>query len=138
MKATSKFTIIILFAIAVAACQNDSNDDRKIDSNEFVVANGMIQSPQWLAHVVDTVARRYNPSPETGNYPYPWVYSVKYNNQDYFYVLDGLNSCSTCGTLFFTLSGEPIEGFPGKPGENLYRELSAAIEDRTLLWRHGE
>lgn len=132
MKTIYKF-IIIFLAVTITACQNDSDND----STEFAIAaNGMIQSPKWLAHVVDTIGKKY-PSPETGAYAYPLVYSVKHNNQDYFYVMDGFSSCSFCGSLFFTLSGEPIEGFPGKPGESLYRELTAALTDRILLWRPG-
>ncbi|MDR2911426.1 MAG: hypothetical protein LBV47_08735 [Bacteroidales bacterium] len=128
---------ILILAVVFAACQKDiiENEGITINSEEIVVVDNTIKSPQWLINVLDDIAHKYQPSPETGEYPYPWVYSVKHKNQGYVLVSDMLESCWTCGQLFFTLSGKPIEySSTDDLFSGLYYELSME-ENRTLLWR---
>lgn len=128
MKTISKF-IILFLAIAFVSCQ----DDDKVES-KIIVNKGQIQSPKWLIHVIDSAAHTYNPSPVTGEYPYPWVYSVSYHNQEYILVEDMLESCYTCGNLLFNSSGDPIKASEDI-GSGLYWDLLEK-GNRTLIWQH--
>ncbi len=78
MKTRKLLAMLPLIAV-LGAC----NDDLEIANNDLEIANGEvtikvnddgITSPQWLVEVVNSVAHRYNPSPDTGEYPYPQVY----------------------------------------------------------------
>ena len=122
------FAVSFLFIVSTA-CQKDN--DESIESNEVVIVDGVIKSPKWLINKVDSIAHSYTPG--EGGYLYPFIYSVKYENQEYIYINDGLNACWICGNLFYTLSGEPIGGEPNDPTVDLYNELFGE-SDRTLLW----
>lgn len=124
MKTVYKFIVLFLIFTHVACKDDFDNNVEKTDSGSV----SAVLSPQWLEHKVDSIARTYNSSPETGEYPYPWVYSVKHNKQEYILILDLLNSCWTCGHLYYTNSGEFIE-----PLSDLYISLEAE-ENRTKLW----
>ena len=66
------------------------NDDLEIANGEVTIKvnDDGITSPQWLVEVVDSVAHRYNPSPNTGEYPYPQVYIKEYGSEDYILICD--------------------------------------------------
>lgn len=86
------------------------NDDLEIANGEVTIKvndNG-ITSPQWLVEVVDSVAHRYNPSPNTGEYPYPEVYIKEYESEDYILICDYLSSHTDHANLIFTAQGEPV------------------------------
>ena len=86
------------------------NDDLEIANGEVTIKvndNG-ITSPQWLVEVVDSVAHRYSPSPDTGEYPYPEVYIKEYESEDYILICDYLSSHTDHANLIFTAQGEPV------------------------------
>ena len=86
------------------------NDDLEIANGEVTIKvndNG-ITSPQWLVEVVDSVAHRYSPSPDTGEYPYPEVYIKEYESEDYILICDYLSSHTDPANLIFTAQGEPV------------------------------
>lgn len=86
------------------------NDDLEIANGEVTIKvndNG-ITSPQWLVEVVDSVAHRYSPSPDTGEYPYPEVYIKEYESKDYILICDYLSSHTDHANLIFTAQGEPV------------------------------
>ena len=61
------------------SCQKDNiNEGNKINDDTVIIASGKISSPQWLISEVNKIAQKHLPSPDTGEYLYPWVYSVKY------------------------------------------------------------
>lgn len=130
MKTTST-SIILFLAIAFLSCQKHDNSLESV--NNIIVANGKIKNPTWLVHIVDSVAHLYKPSPVTHEFPYPWVYSVSHKDQEYILVVDGFNSCYTCGNLFFSVSGDYIHA-SDYPNTGLYEKLSEE-ENRTLIWR---
>lgn len=129
--------IALLLSISLfGACQDDVIDDNigdEFSSQELKIniSDGKIKSPSWLVTTIDTVARRYNKSPGTGSYPYPWVYQMNYDGEEFVYVADGLSSCLTCGTLFFTKKGDPVN-----PDTELYKQLFSQ-KTWTLVWHEG-
>ncbi|MDL2265882.1 hypothetical protein LJC57_01690 [Parabacteroides sp. OttesenSCG-928-G07] len=123
---------IFFFVLIVTACQNDVTEDiipEKVTNDDVrhteisLDEGNMIISPEWLANVVDSVN---NLSP-TGR-RHPWVYSVRHNEKEYFFVCDGVNSSIANGYLYFTSSGEAIPY-----NSDLYNVLSAE-DDRVLVW----
>lgn len=128
---TKSTLVMLLLAIAFVSCQKDMKESYMAE-NAIVVANNQIKSPGWLIHTIDSVAQSYLPSPTTNEYIYPWVYTVSHENKEYILVYDMLNSCSYCGILFFTLSGNPIQ----LPDE-LYMEL-VQKENRVLIWKETD
>ena len=126
---------LLLGILAGTAC-NKQDDVILTSSHDIVIANGRILSPKWLVHEMKAMADRYNPSPGTGEKPLPWVYAVEHQGKEYILLLDGLNSCWTCGLRCFTLSGDRIEPDPNNPLSGLYGDLSNE-KGRTLLWRQG-
>lgn len=86
------------------------NDDLEITNGEVTIKvnDDGITSPQWLVEVVDSVAHRYSPSPDTGEYPYPEVYIKEYESEDYILICDYLSSHTDNANLIFTAQGEPV------------------------------
>ena len=86
------------------------NDDLEIANGEVTIKvnDDGITSPQWLVEVVDSVAHRYSPSPDTGEYPYPQVYIKEYESEDYILICDYLSSHTDNANLIFTAQGEPV------------------------------
>lgn len=86
------------------------NDDLEIANGEVTIKvnDDGITSPQWLVEVVDSVAHRYSPSPDTGKYPYPEVYIKEYESEDYILICDYLSSHTDHANLIFTAQGEPV------------------------------
>lgn len=86
------------------------NDDLEIANGEVTIKvnDDGITSPQWLVEVVDSVAHRYSPSPDTGEYPYPEVYIKEYESEDYILICDYLSSHTDNANLIFTAQGEPV------------------------------
>lgn len=86
------------------------NDDLEIANGEVTIKvnDDGITSPQWLVEVVDSVAHRYSPSPDTGEYPYPEVYIMEYESEDYILICDYLSSHTDNANLIFTAQGEPV------------------------------
>lgn len=86
------------------------NDDLEIANGEVTIKvnDDGITSPQWLVEVVDSVAHRYSPSPDTGEYPYPEVYIKEYESEDYILICDYLSSHTDHANLIFTAQGEPV------------------------------
>lgn len=86
------------------------NDDLEIANGEVTIKvnDDGITSPQWLVEVVDSVAHRYSPSPNTGEYPYPEVYIKEYESEDYILICDYLSSHTDHANLIFTAQGEPV------------------------------
>lgn len=86
------------------------NDDLEIANGEVTIKvnDDGITSPQWLVEVVDSVAHRYSPSPDTGEYPYPQVYIKEYESEDYILICDYLSSHTDHANLIFTAQGEPV------------------------------
>ncbi|MDR2911425.1 MAG: hypothetical protein LBV47_08730 [Bacteroidales bacterium] len=127
MKTICRLLILVLAVVVFAACQKDIIENNGINkgSEEIVVVDNTIKSPQWLINVLDDIAHKYQPSPETGIYPYPTVYSVEYKGEEYILVSDVWSA--TIGQYFYTLSGEPVDMF-----SDLYEVLSDA--NRTHLW----
>lgn len=122
----------LLLLIAFTTCQKDND---KFETYGIVtIVDGKITGPEWLVHKVDSVAHKYNPSPVTGEYSYPQVYLVKHKKQEYILIENGLSSTTYFGRIYFTLSGEPIGGYPEAPTIDLYTDLDAE-KNRTLLWR---
>ncbi len=123
-----------LLAFALTACQKNTGDGIVPDGGEpfeVTIEDNTITGPQWLVHTVDSVADTYRPAPAGGRI-YPSVYGVEYGGQDYIYVVDWLESCWTCGNMYFTLSGASVD-----PGTSLYEELTEARprDGYRLLWR---
>lgn len=105
MKTRKLLAMLPLIAV-LGAC----NDDLEIANGEVTIKvndNG-ITSPQWLVEVVDSVAHRYSPSPDTGEYPYPEVYIKEYESEDYILICDYLSSHTDHANLIFTAQGEPV------------------------------
>lgn len=86
------------------------NDDLEIANGEVTIKvnDDGITSPQWLVEIVDSVAHRYSPSPDTGEYPYPEVYIKEYESEDYILICDYLSSHTDHANLIFTAQGEPV------------------------------
>ena len=100
----------LLATLPLIAVLGACNDDLEIANGEVTIKvndNG-ITSPQWLVEVVDSVAHRYSPSPDTGEYPYPQVYIKEYESEDYILICDYLSSHTDHANLIFTAQGEPV------------------------------
>lgn len=100
----------LLATLPLIAVLGACNDDLEIANGEVTIKvndNG-ITSPQWLVEVVDSVAHRYSPSPDTGEYPYPEVYIKEYESEDYILICDYLSSHTDHANLIFTAQGEPV------------------------------
>jgi hypothetical protein len=134
MKTISKF-VIFFCAIALTACQDDTEQETIHSVSDIKIANGMIQSPQWLVDEVNRIADKYSPASATGEKLYPWVYSVKYNGHTYILVADPASG--TIGHNYFSLSGESVE-----IGSDLYKKLIEAVRESGiggydgLVWRY--
>ena len=105
MKTRKLLAMLPLIAV-LGAC----NDDLEIANGEVTIKvnDDGITSPQWLVEVVDPVAHRYSPSPDTGEYPYPEVYIKEYESEDYILICDYLSSHTDHANLIFTAQGEPV------------------------------
>lgn len=105
MKTRKLLAMLPLIAV-LGAC----NDDLEIANGEVTIKvnDDGITSPQWLVEVVDSVAHRYSPSPDTGEYPYPQVYIKEYESEDYILICDYLSSHTDHANLIFTAQGEPV------------------------------
>lgn len=105
MKTRKLLAMLPLIAV-LGAC----NDDLEIANGEVTIKvnDDGITSPQWLVEVVDSVAHRYSPSPDTGEYPYPQVYIKEYESEDYILICDYLSSHTDNANLIFTAQGEPV------------------------------
>lgn len=100
----------LLATLPLIAVLGACNDDLEIANGEVTIKvndNG-ITSPQWLVEIVDSVAHRYSPSPDTGEYPYPEVYIKEYESEDYILICDYLSSHTDHANLIFTAQGEPV------------------------------
>lgn len=100
----------LLATLPLIAVLGACNDDLEIANGEVTIKvnDDGITSPQWLVEVVDSVAHRYNPSPNTGEYPYPEVYIKEYESEDYILICDYLSSHTDHANLIFTAQGEPV------------------------------
>lgn len=100
----------LLATLPLIAVLGACNDDLEIANGEVTIKvnDDGITSPQWLVEVVDSVAHRYNPSPDTGEYPYPEVYIKEYESEDYILICDYLSSHTDHANLIFTAQGEPV------------------------------
>lgn len=138
MKTTVRFLLLSL-VIALSACGNDLDNEgiknnNQIEMEGIIVSNNQIQSPEWLIHIIDSVASTKVPG-ANGTKLYPWVYTIEHNSQTYVHVMDYTNSCHSCGNLVYTLSGEPIVPAVGT-NNSLYDLLTELDSDhRTLVWR---
>ena len=105
MKTRKLLAMLPLIAV-LGAC----NDDLEIANGEVTIKvnDDGITSPQWLVEVVDSVAHRYSPSPDTGEYPYPEVYIKEYESEDYILICDYLSSHTDHANLIFTAQGKPV------------------------------
>ena len=106
------YYLIIMLAFTLNACDNEMDNmqggDKEIltSSSEIVIKDGKITYPKWLVNVVDSVAHSHVKGTD---YPYPWVFTIQGDGKEHILVLDGVNSCASCGQLLFLLSGERIE-----------------------------
>lgn len=100
----------LLATLPLIALLGACNDDLEIANGEVTIKvnDDGITSPQWLVEVVDSVAHRYSPSPDTGEYPYPQVYIKEYESEDYILICDYLSSHTDHANLIFTAQGEPV------------------------------
>lgn len=100
----------LLATLPLIALLGACNDDLEIANGEVTIKvnDDGITSPQWLVEVVDSVAHRYSPSPDTGEYPYPEVYIKEYESEDYILICDYLSSHTDHANLIFTAQGEPV------------------------------
>lgn len=111
------YYLIIMLAFTLNACDNEMDNmqggDKEIltSSSEIVIKDGKITYPKWLVNVVDSVAHSHVKGTD---YPYPWVFTIQGDGKEHILVLDGVNSCASCGQLLFLLSGERIEKFPNE------------------------
>ena len=109
------YYLIIMLAFTLNACDNEMDNmqggDKEIltSSSEIVIKDGKITYPKWLVTVVDSVAHSHVKGTD---YPYPWVFTIQGDGKEHILVLDGVNSCASCGQLLFLLSGERIENSP--------------------------
>ena len=129
---------ILFLALAAMACQQDpAEEPTTVGDITITTAGGMIRSPKWLADKVEEVADLYSLTP-SGEKHYPWVLLVKYEGQEYIWVMDGVTQTVVGSHLFFTLSGEPIEGLSDLWKE-LYETAGLGLIDKDdcyLLWRY--
>lgn len=100
----------LLATLPLIALLGACNDDLEIANGEVTIKvnDDGITSPQWLVEIVDSVAHRYSPSPDTGEYPYPEVYIKEYESEDYILICDYLSSHTDHANLIFTAQGEPV------------------------------
>lgn len=100
----------LLATLPLIAVLGACNDDLEIANGEVTIKvnDDGITSPQWLVEIVDSVAHRYSPSPDTGEYPYPQVYIKEYESEDYILICDYLSSHTDHANLIFTAQGEPV------------------------------
>ncbi len=138
MKTIYKLGIFFL-VIAFTACQNDMDNinnpnEELAESNEIVIIDGVIKSPQWLIQVHDSISKLRIPYPDTKIEPYYLpIYSFKYNNEEYILIWDWYNSSILDGDFYFTLSGEQID-----KGSDLFLTLMHDDKkERTCLWWSG-
>lgn len=119
MKTRKLLAMLPLIAV-LGAC----NDDLEIANGEVTIKvnDDGITSPQWLVEVVDSVAHRYSPSPDTGEYPYPEVYIKEYESEDYILICDYLSSHTDHANLIFTAQGEPVLPEEGN-NDSLYNRI---------------
>jgi len=115
MKKHLRLTVLLAFLVpSLLSCQDDddiSSDFLKDsiesfeDSDGFVIKDGMIAQPEWLASAVDSVALSHKPN-EFGHYTYPMVFKVSHEGKDYYLVDDPWKS--TMDYVVLTLKGERI------------------------------
>jgi len=98
-------------------------------------ANGWITSPAWLRHVIDSL--RYCGGGA------PMIYSIRHNEQDYFYFSGGGSFWT--GLRFHHCTGEPIRSPDGRPTEltlelnaEWYKIIEAGKEQEHLIWRRPQ
>ena len=123
----------LLATLPLIAVLGACNDDLEIANGEVTIKvndNG-ITSPQWLVEVVDSVAHRYNPSPNTGEYPYPQVYIKEYGSEDYILICDYASSDLYKGNLIFTPQGEPVLPEEGN-NDSLYERIRTQGESQKV------
>jgi len=134
MKTIFKSCILFLsYAFLFVTCQNDMDftntniiDEAITDSKDIIVADGFIKNPKWLAHIVDSIGRHYQPTPGTGQLLYPFVFAVQHKNQEYICVCDAFSSA--CNNHYYTLLGNLVD-----PHSGYWFDLDEEKE-RTLLW----
>ncbi|MDR2894011.1 MAG: hypothetical protein LBU97_00945 [Alistipes sp.] len=138
MKTTRKFTILFL-ALVQAACMETFIEPEPDDVVK--IADGMIQSPQWLVDEVNRIADLSGPT-GTGEKLYPWVYYVPYNGRNFIYIHGVVGGCYICGNFYFTFSGEPVRveadhrlGLYGEL-EEARRKSGIGNDYNNLLWRY--
>ena len=128
------YYLIIMLAFTLNACDNEMDNmqggDKEIltSSSEIVIKDGKITYPKWLVNVVDSVAHSHVKGTD---YPYPWVFTIQGDGKEHILVLDGVNSCASCGQLLFLLSGERIEKFPN---ECIRDRLRQKLKEQPLLF----
>ncbi len=121
---------ILFLAIASVSCKKDPPEEP--EAFDFKVADGMIQSPQWL---VDKVNYHYEQS-SWGIKTYPSVYRIEYNGRKYIWIMDGMMSgTGTGGYFFFTLSGDPVV-WRSDLWDELHDIAGPVGEEDDLLWRY--
>ena len=130
MKRSKLFLIMSLFCMVVSCnMQDDDFNSNDFSSKDITIKNGKIQSPEWLVQKVDSIADGYNRNPDTGERIYSsMVWLVEHKGEEYIHIMDVLSSSFANGSLYFTISGVPIEY-----ESNLYVDLSRET-NRRALW----
>ena len=135
--------LVIPFLLVV--CISCNRSDEKEDPCHYVITADGVQSPRWLAQKVDSINREFQPSVIRE----PWVFAIKYNNEEHIAIWDIFKEIIPEGLLFYEYcSGEAIHPNSGK-----YRTLDSVFRwhtrssnddgvwyvNTTLLWkRPGE
>lgn len=146
-----KTTIKILFfslTIALISCSEDldeiegfNNKQTITNEHDIVIADGEIQSPQWLVEVIDSIEQKKQVA--------PWIYQIEYESEKYINVTDWTNSCWSCGELLFTLEGEQItpiindaQNRPYESSESFdfYNSImnTKNYQEDLIWWKHGQ
>ena len=123
--------MILVIAVILVTCKKN-NEVNNCNDVTITVSKGRIQSPQWLAHKVDSLsALGTNVSRD------PWVYIIKRNGKDYVAIWDVFYSTlsDSRGLLLYRCSGETID-----PQSDwvLYRGLKESFQKNSchLLWKN--
>jgi len=133
MKAMNSFKLSLMMSLLLTfvscSMQNDDFDSKDISSKDITIKDEKIQSPKWLVQKVDSIADRYNRSPDTGERIYSSIVSlVEHKGDEYIHIADILSNHSFKGNLYFTISGVPIDS-----ESSLYVELSQE-KNCKVLW----
>ena len=136
------FWVIPLLFISCISC---NRSDEKEDPCHYVITADGIQSPRWLAQKVDSINREFQPSVIRE----PWVFAIKYNNEEHIAIWDIFKEIIPEGLLFYEYcTGEAIHPNSRKYRvlDSVFRKVNYSLDDNgvwyhvsTLLWkRPGE